>query len=115
MRISDWSSDVCSSDLAGHALPDASCPGGQRSARTLRRPRALRYDLQRRPRHPHPTPRIRPLTRLLMLCALAAFSIAQAMAVSFANRQSVVSGKGVPVGVDLGGRRLITTNIKEPP
>src|SRR3546814_12353327 len=41
MRISDWSSDVCSSDLAG-AQPGAGAGGGARAGRGRRR-RAVRH------------------------------------------------------------------------
>src|SRR3546814_1211374 len=33
MRISDWSSDVCSSDLQGHAVDSAACRSGRHHQR----------------------------------------------------------------------------------
>src|SRR3546814_8733089 len=52
MRISDWSSDVCSSDLCPPPGPDAPCSGARhaRGADQLseRRPRLYRQGRQRR-------------------------------------------------------------------
>src|SRR3546814_5143295 len=42
MRISDWSSDVCSSDLHLHSEPDPRCAAPQPDARTQRGRRARR-------------------------------------------------------------------------
>src|SRR3546814_16339671 len=86
MRISEWSSDVCSSDLARlEELP------GRRLTIIRRRTGA---NARNRPRHfPPPSARRRR---------------------SPADRQRVVSGKSVSVRVDLGGRRIIkkkTTHI----
>src|SRR3546814_20751037 len=91
MRISDWSSDVSSSDLqngrfrqppggAERPGPGTSCPGrGRDQARpagaSSRQPPALRRD-----RHGK-------------------------------DRKSVVSGKSVSVRVDIGGRRIIKQKI----
>src|SRR3546814_19850387 len=84
MRISDWSSDVCSSDLhkvrsgcrwgCGTASRRAASNIGSRSARADRRAR----------RAPSPRP----------------------------DRKSVVEGKSVSVRVDLGGRRIIKKKNK---
>src|SRR3546814_16530534 len=41
MRISDWSSDVCSSDLAAHAIRGAAAPGGSPSGVAAIRARTL--------------------------------------------------------------------------
>src|SRR3546814_16820459 len=87
MRISDWSSDVCSSDLpplqmvrrertADCAAVRARAPGG-----------AMR-DLLRR-------------TRFAGACAR------WRLGRTTGDRKSVVSGKSVSVRVDLGGRRII--------
>src|SRR3546814_18605767 len=89
MRISDWSSDVCSSDLTAHVGKadiveqdhhDVRA-GGLRAGRLLRR-------AGRRRQYPH---RQR---------GGGAARTGQA-------RKSVVSGKSVSVRVDLGGRRII--------
>src|SRR3546814_20964930 len=77
MRISDWSSDVCSSDLAhcpgiGNILSHWNGDGDGEGGRCAVLSRAvLRYSRKRR------------------------------------DRKSVVSGKSVSVRVDLGGRRII--------
>src|SRR3546814_17241869 len=89
MRISDWSSDVCSSDLYDPPVPRPvkvatsvewvviSCPAcgftyGQRSSQTTQTKRIFRYG-----------------------------------PVWEADRKSVVWGKSGSVRVDLGGRRII--------
>src|SRR3546814_14450914 len=89
MRISDWSSDVCSSDLEGRLVGQqevshgarCSCRRGWRLARA-----ALRADMRclnsTSAARGHPNP-LHP------------------------ERKSAVSGKSVSVRVDLGGRRII--------
>src|SRR3546814_16236572 len=91
MRISDWSSDVCSSDLEdaeagaprglvlGHSLGDQSCL----VVGDLRRQGILRGGLVER-RH----------------------------GAGGGDRKSVVEGKSVSVRVDLGGRRIIKQKNK---
>src|SRR3546814_14635656 len=82
MRISDWSSDVCSSDLRGDADPQPRRLADPVVARNERR--CLRaVGLLLRPRRR--VPRIRGLDQ--------------------GDRKSVVQGKSVSVRVDLGGRR----------
>src|SRR3546814_19171523 len=88
MRISDWSSDVCSSDLPPPSEPEI--------------PRACRYptphgisavaarDRRQTPRPDQPR-RHPPLSHRVPL----------------RDRKSVVSGQSVSVRVDLGGRRII--------
>src|SRR3546814_15414661 len=95
MRISDWSSDVCSSDLSAAAVVPLTVPipdnGTGRAAadyvhfQTFSTPfdeetRELREEAIRRP-------------------AL--------------DRKSVVKGKSVSVRVDLGGRRIIKKKNKK--
>src|SRR3546814_19486639 len=81
MRISDWSSDVCSSDLGGRGR----CGGVRAGAR--------RAPLR-------PPPRWRD--------ARCADHVADRREpVVGTDRKSVVSGKCVSVRVDLGGRRII--------
>src|SRR3546814_16044097 len=114
MRISDWSSDVCSSDLVGPRDGDPALPGERRCEQGDRQPlghhrsdgegpheESAAQDQGGQP-HPggdlgaQPGPRAGP------------------------ERRSVVQGKSVSVRVDLGGRRLIqnttpkkiTPNIK---
>src|SRR3546814_11121342 len=117
MRISDWSSDVCSSDLL-LSLPrggDSRRRGGRRSGRGQGHDRH-RLDRHRRRRwhlfvlgvHPsllHPS-----LFRWRI--GGGGFIVSRAEegdleAVRPADRKSVVEGKRVYVRVDLGGRRII--------
>src|SRR3546814_9110022 len=50
MRISDWSSDVCSSDLVGGLLQDVTRPGRPRSAREAAKvEEVVRITLEQRP------------------------------------------------------------------
>src|SRR3546814_1433372 len=83
MRISDWSSDVCSSDLA--ARISRSQPSFQ--ARTSASMRDVRSRRRGAPPTAPMTARWNPRSR--------------------SDRKSVVEGKSVSVRVDLGGRRII--------
>src|SRR3546814_2112858 len=90
MRISDWSSDVCSSDL----LRRTHRPARRRPRRAARVagpcvPAARRLD--RGAVRPRPPDDHRPRARL--------------------DRKSVVSGKSVSVRVDIGGRRIIKKKL----
>src|SRR3546814_11659877 len=85
MRISDWSSDVCSSDLV--SLPHtcaASCSG----ASVMRRSAT-------------------PFTQWLPASPGGGGAPARRDCPPVRDRKSVVSGKSVSVRVDLGGRRII--------
>src|SRR3546814_18030088 len=88
MRISDWSSDVCSSDLR------SATPNSQRAK--LKRPMDRRGTGRRRRRVCHPTK---------STGGKLAFS--QGSGRPRPDRKSVVKGKRVAVCVDLGGRRVI--------
>src|SRR3546814_14991726 len=97
MRISDWSSDVCSSDL-------------RRLARRL----CLRVGNQGRAfeKGNEMTDRIAEFRALHVpgdpLILVNIWDAGSAKAVAAAgDRKSVVSGKSVSVRVDLGGRRII--------
>src|SRR3546814_16370686 len=97
MRISDWSSDVCSSDLLllysfvnKHYIKVV---GRFLSARFLTVHRSLALDLRKN-----------------LLTELATSSH---RAPRYADRKSVVSGKSVSVRVDLGGRRIIKKKKKD--
>src|SRR3546814_20753464 len=78
MRISDWSSDVCSSDLATGGASDGSAGAPQPCSRKPAMARTVN-----RPRHRRSVRKIR-------------------------DRKSVVLGKSVSVRVALGGLRIIT-------
>src|SRR3546814_12412126 len=81
MRISDWSSDVCSSDLNARL-------GKIVVIGTLRIGAAHHFAVG--------LPAVRDRSRLVRPVPTTA------------DRQSVVEGKSVSVRVDLGGRRIIT-------
>src|SRR3546814_12470911 len=85
MRISDWSSDVCSSDL-NPPRPTAPRHPGQhawRGSAMSHRPAGVGL------RH------------------IPGRAVAYMVAAVALDRKSVVSGKSVSVRVDLGGRRII--------
>src|SRR3546814_15066864 len=98
MRISDWSSDVCSSDLE-----PAQCRTQRRGA--ARRDRRLRRGVAVEDR---------------VELRIAVGGLAEHIGVGVGRRRgeqaegrarkSVVSGKSVSVRVDLGGRRIIKKN-----
>src|SRR3546814_16125554 len=90
MRISDWSSDVCSSDLAGDAHCDADIG-------RLERGRVV--DAIAGHRHGH--------TIALQGLDDAQLVLGIDTRVHREDRKSAVEGKSVSVRVDLGGRRII--------
>src|SRR3546814_14605589 len=106
MRSSDWSSDVCSSDLGRFARAVARSPDRAASAAALLHRRAGRH-----------------LRRLFLFFRSDLRFPAPAAAQGGAeqgdlqpdfrgDRKSVVWGKRVSVRVDLGGRRLIKKKIQ---
>src|SRR3546814_16472135 len=110
MRISDWSSDVCSSDLArGAAI--VGIPGG-----------IVDHDiveafLAREHGGEHDAvvidARFSAEDRHAVTCGIAREQLlARAAAGHAVDRQSVGGGKGGSVGVDLGGRRTIKKKKK---
>src|SRR3546814_12672219 len=91
MRISDWSSDVCSSDLCAAPRPDSARGWNRSWSPTCCCIRAAHStSCSRRSRSGRTAP-------------------------TSPNRTSVVSGKSVSVTVDLGGRRILkqNTNIQQ--
>src|SRR3546814_19128802 len=89
MRISDWSSDVCSSDLGARQPALRQLERKRRRAlggRTRRQCRGISAQAAARSRYLHGRRRCPAFGR---------------------DRKSVVSGKSVSVRVDLGGRRII--------
>src|SRR3546814_20329785 len=106
MRISDWSSDVCSSDLAGISslAPAArSQTDGRLDARSLARKAFRRFDHSRNmPVEPGAMP-----GSYMHTPAPPALHAARPDNDRTQDRKSVVSGKSVSVRVDLGGRRII--------
>src|SRR3546814_14871756 len=108
MRISDWSSDVCSSDLGGE--DHLSCAGGEiapvfRSARLDNHRIALRRagDVERT-RDLEIFAFVIGLMNLRRIDYDAGFLVADEGVVL--DRKRVVWGKGVAVSVDIGGSRI---------
>src|SRR3546814_16628745 len=106
MRISDWSSDVCSSDLQRRTnlIPVIGADAGRR----------------RKTLGSHVTDlamaALEKETLRLFSCPTSGFDhppMPLAHDQQAADRQSVVSGKSVSVRVDLGGRRLIKKKPKK--
>src|SRR3546814_12433769 len=87
MRISDWSSDVCSSDLLRET---AAAIGLSRSAQLYR------VEL--------------PLALRSILAGVQTAAVINVGTATLGDRKSVVSGKSVSVRVDRGGRRIIKKN-----
>src|SRR3546814_15185623 len=82
MRISDWSSDVCSSDLARTTPPKRSTSGKW-------------------------TYGVAASFAVLVMIILGVALLLPGGDENEVDRKSVVSGKSVSVRVDLGGRRII--------
>src|SRR3546814_20258897 len=102
MRISDWSSDVCSSDLPRARRARRAFPGARRSA-VCRRPSAAAWAWRRsggacvrRDRRRRSMPSWRGQRRIA----------GWGSGWGGQTRKSVVEGKRVLEGVDLGGLRL---------
>src|SRR3546814_16285676 len=99
MRISDWSSDVCSSDLAAKAHGKG--PGISRSSGSEKRHSSCSRTAPRRSVHGfglEPVAQNHADNGLMYRWQRYA-----------GDRKSVVKGKSVSVRVDLGGCRIITT------
>src|SRR3546814_20119593 len=112
MRISDWSSDVYSSDLplpSPGRYPEATAFGGQ-GRRYSSESRCSRSGSGRRSAAQERAPKgsfsdILPKT--------GRFWSGRPVRSHMGDRKSVVSGKSVSVGVDLGGRRIIRKKKNE--
>src|SRR3546814_14254001 len=85
MRISDWSSDVCSSDLA--------CAGGLGGIEQDVVEPAAMYRVDH--------------------FVVIAYTAGQGARAELGDRKSVVEGKSVSVRVDLGGRRILTQKTRQ--
>src|SRR3546814_19995898 len=127
MRISDWSSDVCSSDLARlqpaqPALRSGNAVVGQQlqvdpllllQLAVERLPRVLEFVEFHGRFHRHSLPgaatwsRIRCLRRLILVVTLLSEMPSTSAISRVLDRNSVVSGKSVSVRVDLGGRGIL--------
>src|SRR3546814_19207762 len=97
MRISDWSSDVCSSDLVAQRIAD--------------RPRMRKVDVVAAGNIvEHARPGFAACAVVVGAVRTNEYGIDAAPgAGQFADRKSVMGGKSVSVRVDLGGRRIIKT------
>src|SRR3546814_17186414 len=110
MRISDWSSDVCSSDLLASST--------QRPSRPFARLTSLPWLGGQRKRRHHAFAGFGVADRRLsfLLHFLHAHDAlhrqVQGAGVAELDRKSVVSGKSVSVRVDLGGRRINKKKIQ---
>src|SRR3546814_17963044 len=93
MRISDWISDVCSSDLVGKSEIE----GGHRILQPIEGQIPSQQAEGPRPRFESVDPPAR------MSCGFAKLDRVPA----YVDRKSGVSGKSVSVRVDLGGRGII--------
>src|SRR3546814_19703577 len=96
MRISDWSSDVCSSDLGGPARPCRRRRTRPEARRPARRERPCRWSGGRSECR-----------------APARSSCGRPVPPRPGDRKSVVEGKSVSVRVDLGGGRIIKKQSRE--
>src|SRR3546814_12943380 len=97
MRISDWSSDVCSSDLAGTGDTFGAVVGKAKLVQgDAPRIEGLQIIWKQDPKVP----------------GRGHFS--HRLAFSPEDRKSVVQGKSVSVRVDLGGRRIIKKQNTQP-
>src|SRR3546814_6577012 len=104
MRISDWSSDVCSSDLRAGSFVGPSTRGPRRE-RMLARPGGFRRALSG-----HRPARWRIAGRRGGALFLPVRTDPQHHP---EDRKSVVKGKSVSVRLDLGGRRIIKKKKKQ--
>src|SRR3546814_12070408 len=101
LRISDWSSDVCSSDLGADAICwNPRCDRDDASQRFGPPQRRLRTAQQLDLRDIVGTQCLKP--RFIARCRIIGLD-----AIDKGDRTSVVEGKSVSVRVDLGGRRII--------
>src|SRR3546814_13843653 len=93
MRISDWSSDVCSSDLVA-LIFEIEGEAGFRKRETALLNECSQY-------------------RGMVLATGGGAVLAAENGRVLKDRKSVVSGKRVSVGVDLGGGRIIKNKRKQ--
>src|SRR3546814_18227138 len=108
MRISDWSSDVCSSDLwhAGIGVdhPCPRCLDVDRATRRLEMRGKARGDSAR---DQHPARETLAAAARMRFAPVVAAQIADRFDSQRVDRKSVVEGKSGTGGVDLGGLRII--------
>src|SRR3546814_18554416 len=101
MRISDWSSDVCSSDL----LQAVTAQSTYTNENVLKLNNLVQNQLLQGGMNMFDS-----FAKGLAGLATGTMSVGEAFN---GDRQSVVSGKSVSVRVDFGGRRIIKKKIKK--
>src|SRR3546814_12075971 len=113
MRISDWSSDVCSSDLLTHPEEDQGVDKPKEHRRAEDRfPRVAvaegRKEITERAKDQHGIGNVaEPGAKPVAPGAVETNEVAET-----GDRKSAEKGKSVSVRVDLGGRRIITNKNK---
>src|SRR3546814_15496910 len=122
MRISDWSSDVCSSDLVDAELRAAAAPHPDAAAVPAPVLALHAARLRQLPDAVDPAPDRDVAAALAAVVRLAAPRLpvvlvagtvaAAGTIVATAARKSVASGKGVHVRVEHGGRRIIQKKMR---
>src|SRR3546814_17508172 len=104
MRISDWSSDVCSSDLTKRHFGEIGKSSGMRSASRRIHPSAVPWSRSRsKSENAAPAATAPPVLRAPNVTT----STSQNRPPKGEDRQSVVEGKREAVRGDLGGRHII--------
>src|SRR3546814_12195432 len=114
MRISDWSSDVCSSDLESSLDQIEDRPRITHFGVGKRWPHpgaeSVRFDLAQC--HRHRSNVVEPSVIAIRI-AERVIDVGGGIERSIPDRKSVVKGKSVSVRVDLGGRRIIKKKKKK--
>src|SRR3546814_15124391 len=118
MRISDWSSDVCSSDLEGSSATDSEDPHQYNKAVDCHHHSLQREPLHERLLRPLPQPKFQfhRLQRLHWSKSHPATAPDRRLHLfqrSPPNRKNVVAGKSVQVQGEHGGTRLIKKKKKK--
>src|SRR3546814_12986231 len=110
MRISDWSSDVCSSDLDKFGINRWNVSAACTRVRSRRRLESLRAEFADWRDVPIAysglSTRAQDAIRAMRITTMGALYMAFENEGAGLDRKSVVSGKSVSVSVDFGGRRI---------
>src|SRR3546814_17590520 len=110
MRISDWSSDVCSSDLRGQAIGTCGQGFGELGHAPARKLVWVGHAAHHKPAIAigHETKLIAGAIKFLS-GKRGPLACGKPLGPGVKDRKSVVQGKSVSVSVDLGGRLIIKT------
>src|SRR3546814_15578299 len=117
MRISDWSSDVCSSDLTDGEAAGTEAEEEANPPQATAPEKAPREEIQAESTAPKgrvlasPAVRKRALDLGVDLALVRPAEGGRVRHGDLEDRKSVVSGKSVSVRVDLGGRRILEKQI----